>query len=341
VEFRTQFSKRYRTYRSYSTGKSYFTHASFFAVKIFCLFFLFAVTATAQFKESPTVTGTDVLAGKPLVASYAITSEHFTQPFDKEYFFGKTSEPSVPGKKSGLIAAGLSLLVPGLGEYYVGDDIWRGMIFTGLEVGLWVERAYWNRRGDDSLAAFYKYSDAHFSQSKYATFLDSDLSVHNISDSCNCYVPNPGQYHVAPGGDFSALHRAEAELDSLANYGTDPSIQNFSHRTPSFDVQQYYEVISKYLQWVAGWDDATWPYLNYTPHMGRASEMRANMNYQYQVADYFLWGIIVNHVLSAIDASLLASSHNARLHVQGGMILRPFPDGEMGYAPTANIEYTF
>jgi hypothetical protein len=75
--------------------------------------------------------------------------------------------------------------------------------------------------------------------------------------------------------------------------------------------------------------------------MDRASEMRANMNYQYQVAGYFLWGIIANHVLSAIDAALLASSHNARLHLQGGMILRLFPDGEMGYVPTANVEYTF
>ncbi|HWF44179.1 MAG TPA: hypothetical protein VG537_06025 [Candidatus Kapabacteria bacterium] len=341
MEFKSQFSKRYRTYWSHRTDKSYFAHASFFVVKIFCLFFLFAATATAQFKaKNSTVSGADVLAaGKPLIASYAITSEHFTQSFDKEHFFGKTPEPSIPGKKSSVLAAGLSLLVPGLGEYYVGDDIWRGMIFTGLEVGLWVERAYWNHRGDDSLAAFYKYSDTHFSQAKYALYLDSDLLVHSIDSSCNCYVPNAAQYHVAPGGNFSSLNRAEAKLDSLANYGSDPTVQNFGHRTPGFDVQQYYEIISKYLQFVAGWDDATG--INFTPHMERASEMRANMNYQYQVADYFLWGIMVNHVLSAIDAALLANSHNAHLHVQGGMILRPFPDGEMGYVPTANVEYTF
>ena len=311
-------------------------------IKVLLILCLYTATAMAQFKaEAPSLSGERGRETDGLIASYAISNGRSTQSFDKEKFLGKAHEPSEPGKKSGFLAAGLSFLIPGLGEYYVGDAVWRGMIFTGLEIGMWAEYVHWNHRGDDSTSAFRAFSDAHFSQAKYASHLDSDLAVHNISDSCNCYVLSPGQYHVTPGGDFSALNQAEARLDSLAVYGNDPSVQNFTHRTPSYDVQQYYEIISKYLQYVAGWDDAVGQNFSDSKNMTRAADMRANMNYQYQVANYFLAGIIVNHVLSAIDAALLASSHNSQLHLQGGMILRPFPDGELGYVPTANIEYTF
>src|ERR1700733_3566439 len=59
--------------------------------------------------------------------------------------FVKTpAAPLPPGSKSPIIAAALSFVIPGAGEYYVGDYIWRGMIFTGIEAGLWIEWIHWN-----------------------------------------------------------------------------------------------------------------------------------------------------------------------------------------------------
>ena len=306
---------------------------------ILCIGFalcLISETVRAQFQvpllESPDRTAVE---GNALVSSYAVELGSYVQPFEGEKFLGKASAPSSTadaGKKSRIIAAGLSLLVPGLGEYYVGDQIWRGMIFTGVEIGLWAERVHWTHRGDDSTTAFRDFSNAHWSPGKYIKYLDSDLTVHHFSDSCNCF---------ATSTDLHSINHAEATLDSFSIYGSDPSVQNFTHRLPLDDIQQYYEIISKYLQFVQGWDDAIGPNFSDSKNMTRAADLRADANYQYAVADYFLWGVIVNHVLSAIDAAILASSHNSSLHLQGNMLLRPFPNGALGYVPTAKIEYTF
>ena len=69
--------------------------------------------------------------------------------------------------------------------------------------------------------------------------------------------------------------------------------------------------------------------------------MRANMNYQYQVADYFLYGLFLNRILSAIDAVLLAKDHNTPIHLEGEMQQRQYPDGTYGFVPTAHLRYTF
>jgi len=238
----------------------------------------------------------------------------------------ESPEVEMPGKKSSFLAAVLSLAIPGLGEYYVGDHVWRGMIFTGLEIGLWAERIHWTHRGDDSTTAFRAFSDAHWSTCRYGDSLNSYLRADSIGPIAIC-------------GNFHSVNLAEAALDSVENAraNIDPyASDNHTHRlvNPADDVQQYYELISKYtLQYLPGWDNFT--------NFNRAGAMRTSMNDQYGVADDFLYAIFVNHVLSAIDAALLASDHNSRIHLQGSVVRRPRFDGTMGYMPTANLELTF
>jgi hypothetical protein len=287
-------------------------------------YFLLSYSVEAQFRV-PVGEPDSRPALNPLVASYALTN-NFAAPRDTVPMrFASDQATTAPGHKSVFLAAVLSAILPGLGEYYVGDDIWRGMIFTGIEAGLWVGYFRWNQRGADSTSAFYNFSNMHFGTTKYADSLNALLAANHVSaDSCNCY---------ASGGNIASINRAEMELDLL--YANDPNGDDWGHQlvNPAVNNQQYYEMISKYDQYQPGWDNiGNW---------SLASLMRADLNTQYDVANIFLYGIMLNHVLSAIDAALLARDHNSPLRLHSDLMEFPLPNGAMAYVPTAKIEYRF
>jgi hypothetical protein len=254
-----------------------------------------------------------------LVNSYTFFSE--IAPSD-EVPLGLSSTADLPGKKSPFLAAALSLIIPGLGEYYVGDQIWRGVIFTVLEAGLWYGNITYTNRGDDSTAAFHEFAHQNWKPELYAEHLNEMLKVRKVDD----LITDPN--------DFSQINAAEDTLNSLhADF--------FTHRLPGFGEQQYYELISKYHQFARGWADATCDSLSCSPMSFRHAVMRDNMNRQYEIAQTFVYGIFLNHALSAIDAVLLARDHNSALRVQGETRQRSLPDGTTEYQMKANVSYRF
>jgi hypothetical protein len=64
------------------------------------------------------------------------------------------------------------------------------------------------------------------------------------------------------------------------------------------------------------------------------------MNYQYEIADYFLFGLILNRVLSAIDAVLITKDHNSNLRLQGELRTLEGPGGKE-FVPTAKLRLRF
>jgi hypothetical protein len=270
------------------------------------------------------VRGQERLPVNPVLLSYSMPAVS-SRPID--------TIPMAPASiyshhKSPTLAAALSFVVPGLGEYYVGDNYWRGAIFTALEVGLWAERMHWYGRGDDSTKAFWSFSDSHWSPDRYTDYLDSVLVGHGFAK-------------IDRSAGLGAIHAAEDTLNNLSVFGTDPSVKNFTHHLPEHGSQQYYELISKYWQFTKGWDDSIDQNPANSSNDMRAAIMRENMNHQYEVGDFFLYGVLLNHVLSAIDASLVAHDHNASLRLQGSLERVPYLDGAMGYVPTAHLRYSF
>lgn len=270
----------------------------------------------------------------------SVTSGSEIQFINNTYFLNsfssRESVPSVPGlaneetesvstsRKSPILAAGLSLILPGLGEYYVGDQIWRGIIFTSLDAVLWYGHFTYLARGDDSTAAFQAYADTNWLSTKYSDSLNMLLGeIHR-------------DYRILDGNDFSQINTAEDTL-ALSNISRVP----MSHRLPPRGSQQYYELISKYIQFTYGWRDAYDDVPEHSAMFQQHASMRANMNAQYETADYFLFGLILNRVLSAIDAVLLAKDHNSVIRLQGNLRLEREPDGRLGYVSSANMSVRF
>ena len=276
-------------------------------------------TSFSQFRNEP-------LPKPSQISSYnELNFFQNSTPVEKESIPGLEGETKAiaPSHKSGLLAAVLSLALPGLGEYYIGDQIWRGIIFTAIDAGLWYERYHYISRGNDSVIAFHAFADSLWLPQKYADSLNSKLAL------------GGKQFRITEDTDFVQINMAE---DSLTILG----FQNFTHHLPDKGSQQYYELISKYIQFSVGWKDfmGNDPSI-YSPDYERHAFMREAMNHQFEVADYFLYGLFINRILSAIDAALLAKDHNTPIHLEGELRERRYPDGMMGFMPTAKLRYTF
>lgn len=240
------------------------------------------------------------------------------------------TKPITSSKKNAFLAAVLSLALPGLGEYYVGDQIWRGVIFTVIDAGLWYERYHFIARGNDSVLAFHAFADSLWLPQKY-------------SDTLNTLLTKAGNKYQITGDPkdpdyFSKIRMAE---DSVRRIYGDNGAFPITHSLPDNGSQQFYELISKYAQFAFGWKDFVPGGPQYSPDYETHAFMREGMNHQFEIADYFLYGLFLNRVLSAIDAALLAKDHNTPLHLEGELQERRYPDGLLGFVPTAKLRYTF
>jgi len=264
-----------------------------------------------------------------LIASYALTNIPTVPRDTVPISFASENSTGPAGHKSIVLAAALSAVLPGLGEYYVGDNIVRGMIFTGVEAGLWVGMIHWQQEYNTAQNSFYSFSGTHFSKGRYTQHLDSIL----LSDTQWVRQLYPANH--ADSNNIPSINRAEATLDSLKQIFPYLPDTDYTHRLidPNIDNQQYNEMISKYWQYISGWDQvANWH---------TAAFMRADAQHQADIANDFLFGIILNHALSALDAAFLARDHNSAIRLHGDLIRSTLPDGSVAFIPTAYIEYHF
>lgn len=189
-----------------------------------------------------------------------------------------------PGK-----ALFLSALLPGAGEYYAGNRK-RAAIFLGLEALGWALWSTWDSKGSDIVDEFRVTAREEWSPTDYLNWrLSSRSRFSSLTHALPCSL-----YVVIDG------------IDGLGD-------------CPEAEAQQYYELIGKYDQFVSGWSDLT--DVNGSPVQPSAvdsvelynSDMR--LTYELRRDDSNKWLerastvsglILVNHVLSAIDASRVA-----------------------------------
>lgn len=241
-------------------------------------------------------------------------------------------------KRTPLLAGGLSLILPGAGQFY-NKDYWKTALFLAIEAAAISVAVIYDQKGDDQTVSFQNFANSSdgWDVNQYANW-----SVDNAQRI------NPG----IPDGDpimdifdnegnviWDKLNALEVAIGSW-----------YSHQLAPFNDQQYYEMIGKYQQFNPGWSDysdSDYPPDGYTypdpvtPTFKWYAGERGKANDYYNTASTAVIVVVANHILSAVEAALAANSYNRSL-LQADVKLRSTNIGfNREYYPQLNLSYNF
>jgi hypothetical protein len=211
-------------------------------------------------------------------------------------------------EKSAMRAALYSAVIPGTGQYYAGS-VWKAVLFAGIEIAGWTVFIVSTSKGDNMESQVENYANNYWSEQKYWSRLYYDAKRPESG------ITNLPEYNVDPDNiiiDF------DAEVANSLRFLEEAL--GHTHRLPETKTQQYYEMIYKYLtQFGNGWEDANFYSTYYgntnnmSPQMFAYRDMRNDMNEYYDAASTATNVILINHVLSALDAAWTASRYNREI----------------------------
>ena len=229
-----------------------------------------------------------------------------------------------PSKAKNPMLNGLySLVVPGAGQYN-SERYTKAAIFIAVEAALITYAVINDRNGDKKTEEFQRYADAHWSAVRYARWIEN----WGVTD----YGPN-----LTANMDYSKIENHD--FSQIREWEQGPHDPNgFSHQLPSYGEQQYYELIGKYNQYKFGWDQyevggvradeaAGIPppsdggqYEAYIPQqMLDYAVERGKANDYYYAAGFAVSALVVNHIVSAIDAFISTRSYNKEISATVGV----------------------
>jgi hypothetical protein len=244
--------------------------------------------------------------------------------------------------KSPLLAAGMSLLIPGAGQVYT-EHYWEAGAFLAADIAAWLLAVKYDQKGDRQTDFFQNYANAHWDVVKYALFSESNYPTGRTY---------PGLIKAGTEGlppwqrvNWDVLNQMERDIGSL----TGTHGQFYSHTLPPYGDQQYYELIGKYQEFYQGWDDADASLVEYEDISARLHSSPSNMIYYskergyandyYATASTWVKVAVINHVVNAVYAALSASWYN-KAHAELGMQQIPTERG-MAYVPTVTMKIAF
>ena len=203
---------------------------------------------------------------------------------------GSETPPVESKPKSPAKAFLLSLVIPGLGQYYYGSRV-KPFIFIGAEITTWVLNIKLNNDGDDITAEFEAFNRAHWIRDNYEQ-----------------------KYLAWNYGGITDDDLIEA--------------QEISHHLPDTRTQQYYEMTGKYDQFSWGWDDAnidgqfiddysagdpppkTSVRVPYSARRFWYEQRRDDANGKYDLAKKMIAVSMINHLVSAFEAYFATKKQN-------------------------------
>jgi len=189
--------------------------------------------------------------------------------------------------KSPKKALFFSAVVPGAGQAYRGS-YFKAAGFLVLEAASWAMYAVYTEKGNNIEDDFQAFANEHWIESDYWDWIAKKFSLDR--------------------NDMNALREREHK--------------EFSHGLHVQKDQQYYEMIGKYDQFNYGWDDSDiglndegWDKNNPQRSKRRLyyEDRRDDSNKAFKMATTGTTIVMLNHILSAIEAAWGTTQHNKRI----------------------------
>jgi hypothetical protein len=232
-------------------------------------------------------------------------------------------------EKKSVFRAGLySAVLPGAGQYYNGS-IWKTILFAGIEAAAWTAYFVYESKGDRSDADMRGFADQNWSEHKYWSWIYDQAQQQGIEG-----IPS---YQLTPRDEQTGIvYIVDFDREKANSLRYLEERLGHTHRLPETKTQQYYEMIYKYLtQFGNAWGDADF-YTTYygnnntmTTQMFTYRDMRNQTNNFYDTATAAVNVILINHVISAIEAAWDARNINRDIEIKLSAYNRQYNDEQV------------
>ena len=250
--------------------------------------------------------------------------------------------------KSPRKALFMSLVVPGSGQLYVGGSTFtyvRGGVYLALEAALWGGWGYFSvYKYNEQVKKYKRFAKEHYSIGRYEAGmreLFGQLSdeteetrfetryMNSRESFCEAIYGNASASSCYTAGKLFNGDKAHYDRFSVSNPS---SLEDELETVGSFyDASALYQQISD-KSYVLGWDDVEDPAiamnleledeepsdgivpLAKSKNMDEYRSMRSRANDYADMQVWFFGGLILNHIVSAIDAAFTANAHNKTLY---------------------------
>ena len=214
----------------------------------------------------------------------------------------------------------LSLVIPGLGQVYNKEPLWKPGVFIATEIVSITSIMYANKKADEIRMDYQKFADENWNVKDWWNFTQSGPEV----------IENNGLYFtdnkLKAMRDYVGTHHLtihlKGDLVNLFNteFLTSDSLSILSGYLDSDDLsmvkdRHYYENIGKYDQFVGGWSDVSTSWYWEEKDVGDSTEIviktpmkqsylddRYKSNQWLSFAKFSISAMMFNHVISGLEA---------------------------------------
>tara|TARA_Y100001947_G_scaffold158547_1_gene172043 strand:- start:1358 stop:2293 length:936 start_codon:yes stop_codon:yes gene_type:complete len=216
----------------------------------------------------------------------------------------------------------MSLVLPGRGQLYNKEPLWKPGLFAGIELGSVLSIYYANKKADELRREYQEFADENWNLYNWWSFTKNGPNTdaqwvndrHYAEEDFKAMRDFSGTHHLTIhlSGDLVNIFNTELissdSLDMLSNYIGSDDISLVRDR-------HFYENIGKYDQFVGGWSDAAsdwyWEEKDVgdsieivikTPKKQDFLDQRYTANQWLSFAKYSVTALMFNHVISGLDA---------------------------------------